>query len=145
MKYFPIKTLIIFLALMPAVYVTGVFLLEQHVQTQYASDIENLYIGDTQPLLEGRVRLKDAVSTNVEAYLRGRKLNPLGIKADVLVLSGNQVMIYPAFPDSDAEVLNPLPREQIASNNFRLMNEGLSVRVDVSLARGSFLDIGIIG
>lgn len=145
MKYFPIKTLIIFLVLMPAVYITGVFLLEHHVQKQYASDIENLYIGDTKPLLEGSVRLKDAVAANIEAYLRGRKLNPLGIKADVLVLSGNQVMIYPAFPDSDAEALNPLPQEQIASNNFRLMNEGLSVRVNVSLARGSFLDIGIIG
>jgi len=145
MKYFPIKTLIIFLVLMPAVYITGVFLLEHHVQKQYASDIENLYIGDTQPLLEGRIRLKDAVAANIDTYLRDRKLNPLGIKADVLVLAGNQIMIYPAFPESDAEALNPLSQEQIASNNFRLMNEGLSVRVDVSLARGSFLDIGIIG
>lgn len=143
MRYFPLKTLLILIFLLLAAYISSVGLLESYLQRQYASVIENIYVGDTQPLLEGTARLKDAIAANIDAYLRSRTLTALGIKADVVVMAGNQTMLYPTFPDSDAEALNPPSPREIASDNFTLMNEGLSVRVKVSLARGSVLDIGL--
>ncbi|MFZ5563996.1 MAG: hypothetical protein ACOZBW_08070 [Thermodesulfobacteriota bacterium] len=143
MKYFPLKTLMILVILVPGIYILSVGLLESRVQKRYATAIENLYIGDPQPLLDGTVRLKDAVAANIDTYLRGRVLTALGIRADVTVMAGNQIMLYPAFPESDAEALSPPSPRQIASDNFDQMNAGLSVNVKVSLARGSFLDIGL--
>ncbi|MDY6824847.1 MAG: hypothetical protein SWH68_13780 [Thermodesulfobacteriota bacterium] len=143
MKYFPLKILLVLAVLAPLMYLVAIQTLESVLEHRYNSEIENIYIGDTRPLFEGAVRLSNAVSANIDAYLQKRELIPLGVSLDVMVTAGEDTIIYPAPVASDAEALNPPPPRKIAAENYRLMNRGLSVNLDLFIQRGSVLDIFI--
>ncbi len=141
MKYFPLKILLILIVLVPAAQLAAVYSFETYLEKRCTSEIEERYIGDYRPLLVGAKRLSDVVAENMESYLKGIKWRRWGVIVDVLVTSGGNVIVYPAPAEPDAELLAPPSPSQVASENFRLMEQGLSVRVNVTVPRGSVLDI----
>ncbi|MDY6905920.1 MAG: hypothetical protein SWH61_14685 [Thermodesulfobacteriota bacterium] len=144
MKNFPLKILLLLAVLTPLMDLLAVHALERFLEKQYKSDIENVYIGDPQVLLQGTIRLNNAVSANIDAYLQECELLPLGVRLDVLVTAGEDTIVYPAPATSDAETLNPPSSRDIAAENYRLMNKGLSVQLDLFIQRGSILDVLIL-
>ncbi|MCP4105432.1 MAG: hypothetical protein GY749_07835, partial [Desulfobacteraceae bacterium] len=74
MKYFSFKILILCMLLPPVLYIFSVqYLLQKiyidnHLKNRFASEIEDIYIGDTRLLFEGNMRLKDAVKNNIEMW-----------------------------------------------------------------------------
>ncbi len=141
MKHLPLKILILCIIFPPVFHLGAVQSLEKYLTDTYKAEIENIYTGETRILFEGNVRLKDAVNNNIDNYLQQSALAPWGVKPNVLVTTKKGAIIYPSFEEEDS--LLPPTREQIASENYRLMREGMKVQVDVSLERSSFLVISI--
>jgi FtsZ-binding cell division protein ZapB len=128
MKYFPLKILLLLVVLMLAAHFTTVHLLERYLVYRYTREIENIYIGDTAPLFAGRLSLNEAVGRNIETFLQKRSLVLLGAVVDVRVTSGD-TWVYPAPISLDEDMTGPLSAAEVAAENYRLMNQGLSVTV----------------
>jgi DNA repair exonuclease SbcCD ATPase subunit len=146
MKHIAFRIIVLCVLLPPVCYGFTIQGLEYYLGRQYTRDVEQVCIGETAPLFQGSVRLKDAVSANVNRYLKQQKLLSWGVKATVWVTSGAGVVLYPA-PIEASEAL-PLPNEalEIASENYALLNEGrVSATVDVKLGFGRLLPNMILG
>ena len=138
MKFFSLKILILCILLPPVLYIFSVQSIEQHLKSRYLNEIENIYLGDTRPLFEGSVRLKDAINRNINHYLQNDVLIRWGVKVIVTVTSKKGTVLYPA-PVTDSTSLLPNDPIQIASDNYKLMDEGLVVDADVVIEPNTFL------
>jgi hypothetical protein len=138
LKFFSLKILILCILLPPILYIFSVQSIERHLKNRYLNEIENIYLGDTRPLFEGSVRLKDDINRNINRYLQNNVLISLGVKVIVTVTSKKGTILYPAPVNNNTSILqnNPI---QIASDNYKLMDEGLVVDVDVVIEPNTFL------
>jgi len=84
MKHFSFKIVILCLLLPPVLYMFSAWLIESNLKTKYPGRIEEIYIGDTQPLFEGSVRLQDAICKNIDQYLQNDFWISWGINLNLL-------------------------------------------------------------
>ena len=59
----------------PVLYTATAYFLEGRLQDICQSEIEEVYIGDAQPLLDGSARLRDVVNRNIDQYLQRHYLH----------------------------------------------------------------------
>jgi hypothetical protein len=95
MRFLSFKIIAIAILLPAAMYNLSAYFLERYPESRYTRAIEDRFIGDVGPLLEGSVRLKDAVKKNINGYLRTRTLIALGAKVKVTVSSKSGTILYP--------------------------------------------------
>lgn len=145
MKFLSLRILILCILLPPVLYIFSVQSLEKHLKSRYATEIEDSYLKDTRPLLEGSIRLQDAINSNINRYLQSKTLIPLGVKVAITVTSKQNRILYPAVVDANETTLLPNDAMQIASDNYKLMNEGLKVNVDLVLEHNTLLTNAILG
>jgi hypothetical protein len=138
MKFFSFKILLLCILLPPLLYIYTVQLLEKELNRRYFNDIEQIYIGDTEPLFEGSIRLKDAVTRHIEAYLKSRRLIAMGAKVDVTVTSRDGRILFPPMFEEENTSLVSEPMD-IAAENYRLLRQGLLVKVRVTLEYNTLL------
>jgi len=69
--------------------------LEHYLNDKYLRETENIYLGDTRTLFDGTVRLKDAVTENIDRYLQKKTLLSWGVKAQVTVTTKRGTIIPP--------------------------------------------------
>jgi len=139
LKFFSFKILILCILLPPVLYIVSVLSIERHLKSRYAEEIEDVYMGDTQPLFSGDVTLKDAINKNIDQYLQSKIMILWGVKANITVTTKHNTILYPeVFDDEEDSLLQPDPM-QVAADNFKLMNEGLVINVDLKLEHNTFL------
>lgn len=144
MKFLSFKIFILCILLPPVLYVFSILSIEKHLNKKYASEIGDIYTGDTRPLFNGNVRLKDAINKNIDTYLQRQAMISWGVKANVSVTTKRGTILYPAvFDEEEASLLQPDPMK-IAANNYNLMNEGLMSNVNVVLEHNTFLSNTIL-
>jgi len=144
LKYLSFKIFILCILLPPIFYIFSMQTMESHLKGRYAKEIEDLYTGDTRPLFDGSVRLKDAINNNINRYLQSKAILSWGVKAKVTVTTKKNTILYPAvFNDEENSILphNPM---QVAADNYNLMNEGLVVDVDLILEHNTLLSNTIL-
>ncbi len=136
MKYFSLKILILCILLPPVLYIFSIQLIESHLQNKYLHEIEDIYTGDTSPLFDGSICLKDAVTDNIDLYLQKSRLIPWGIKVNVTIVTKSGTLLYPAIIDKKH---SPFPSDpvQIATDNYNLFNEGIVVSVDLKVGHNT--------
>ena len=144
MKYFSLKILILCILLPPLLYVFTVISLENSLGEKYLKEVEDIYIGDTLPLFDGSVKLKDAIHDNIDLYLQNKKLISWGLKVNVSVITKQGKTLYPAVFDKDETSFLPRDPMAIAADNYRLINDGVGVKVDVTLEHNTWLSYFII-
>jgi len=145
LKFLSLKILILCILLPPVLYIFSVQSVERHLRNRFANEIEDIYLGNTRSLFEGSVRLKDAINRNINRYLQSKALIPLGVKVTITVTSKQNTILYPAVVDDKDVSLLPNDSMQIASDNYKLMNEGLAVNVDLVVEHNTLLTNGILG
>jgi len=145
LKFLSLKILILCILLPPVLYIFSVQSVERHLKNRFANEIEDIYLGNTRSLFEGSVRLKDAINRNINRYLQSKALIPLGVKVTITVTSKQNTILYPAVVDDKDVSLLPNDSMQIASDNYKLMNEGLAVNVDLVVEHNTLLTNGILG
>jgi len=145
LKFLSLKIMILCILLPPVLYIFSVQSVERHLKNRFANEIEDIYLGNTRSLFEGSVRLKDAINRNINRYLQSKALIPLGVKVTITVTSKQNTILYPAVVDDKDVSLLPNDSMQIASDNYKLMNEGLAVNVDLVVEHNTLLTNGILG
>lgn len=145
MKFLSLRILILCILLPPVLYIFSVQSIERHLKGRYANEIEDFYLEDTRPLFEGSIRLKDAINNNINRYIQSKALIALGVKVAITVTSKQNTILYPAVVDAKEASLLPNDAMEIASDNYKLMNEGLVVNVDLVLEHNSLLTNAILG
>lgn len=145
MRFFSIKILILCILLPPLLYLLTVFVLEGQLQERLARGIEEACTGDPQPLLDGSVRLRDAVRDNVEAYLRTAPMVRYGVSVRVQVSTRAGTLLYPAPFDESGDLHSAPNLMRVAQENFTLLSEGLVAQVEARLEHNRLLSNGILG
>ena len=139
MKFLSLKILILCILLPPILYIVSLQSIESHLNRRYAKEIGDSYTGDTRPLFDGSVRLKDAINNNIDRYLQSKAILSLGIKAKVTVATKQNTILYPAVFNDEEGDIPPSAPIQVAADNYNLMNEGLVVNVDLILEHNTLL------
>jgi hypothetical protein len=122
MRHFSVTLLVLCMLLPPVMYLATVDVLEQQVQARFTRAIEDTSTGDPQPLLEGSVRLRDVLRTNIDAFLRASALVRSGVAARVSVTTRGGTLLYPYPYDEDPGVLEPANPAAVARENFALLS-----------------------
>ncbi|MBU1168505.1 MAG: hypothetical protein KKD44_02975 [Proteobacteria bacterium] len=139
MRYFPFKMLLLCIFLPPFLYISSAKWVERALESNYTQSIEKTCTGDIKPLLDGRSRLKDVLNKNIDGFLTSRNPILMDIRTTVMVSTKKGQLLYPQSFDEDSSLLNSSEPLRIAENNFKLLNEGLSVKVTVNLDPNSYL------
>jgi hypothetical protein len=145
MRFFSIKILVLCILMPPLLYLLTVFVLERQLQERYARGIEETCTGDPQLLLDGSLRLRDAVRDNVEAYLRSSAVLRHGVSMRVRVSTQGGRVLYPAPFEDAADVHTVADPMRVAQDNFNLLSEGIVVRVEARLEHNRLLSNTILG
>src|SRR6056297_3366220 len=94
-KYFPFKILILCILLPPVLYILTIQVLETHLETSVKNALEEIYIGDSAPLLDGTLEIEQAVARNINAFLQQKNLQTWGIQTRVSVTTRQGTLLYP--------------------------------------------------
>ncbi len=62
LKFLSFKIFILCILLPTIFYIFSIQSIESHLKRRYTKEIEDIYTGDTRPLFDGSMRLKDARS-----------------------------------------------------------------------------------
>ena len=144
MKYLSLKIVILCILLPSALYIFSVQSLETHLKNRYTSEIEDIYTGDTHPLFQGSISLKDSIDKNINRYLQSKSLISWGVDLKITVTTKKGTILFPAFFESDeTSLLQPDPI-QIATENYNLMHEGLILNVDLKVGHNILLSNTIL-
>ena len=139
MRLISLRLLALCIVLPPALYILSIQGVESYARRSYNRQIEAVLIGDAHPLLDGRVRLEERVAANIHSFVRNRRLPHWGLQLWIHVTTQAGRMIYPA-----PGVINPLdlvPEDPAATaaDNYRLLQEGLKVDLDLRLPYNTLL------
>jgi hypothetical protein len=119
----------------PILYLATVTWVENSLAGRYEKQIEKICTGDMSRLLEGNVSLKDALYENVESFLDKRSGFEKKIKVVVTIWSKQGQILYPSGFNEDQPTL--LGQNQshlnLAEDNFKILNEGLDIKVSATL------------
>lgn len=138
MKYFSFKILILCIILPSVIYIVTVLSLERHFKAKYVEEIEDIYTGDTRPLFDGSITLKDAINKNIDFYLKKKALVAWGVNVNITVVTKHGTLLYPSIFEEEASFL-PADPMQVAADNYQLMTEGPVINIDVKLEHNALL------
>ncbi len=141
MKYFPLKTALFCILFTPLLYTAILGGLESFLGPVYQQKAENRLIGDSSVLLDGTIRVQDAVGQNIHTLLDTDFLiNFFELEVDILVTGKGGVVLFPLF--EPPEIGDNVGRYTwdaavIAGQNYELLDKGLNVKVIVRLDHGT--------
>jgi regulator of replication initiation timing len=140
---------ILFFAILlpPTLYVLTIQGLETFFQSRERVKLERLLIQDYAAILEGRRTVKEEVARNVADYLRHDLKFKLGVRTNVLVRTNGGRTIYPAEASTPLGELGaemelwqgPVHYVEIAAENYRVLDEGLVLAMDIKIKHNSWL------
>lgn len=128
----------------PVLYIFTLQLMENQLQKRYTDEIEDIYIGDTKPLFNGRISLKGAIKKNIDQYLLNQILPRWGADLRVVVTTNHETMLYPDFSGEDDDSMLVQDPMRLATENYNLLNEGLKIIVELEIQHNTLISNTII-
>ncbi|MCU0595753.1 MAG: hypothetical protein MUC98_09875 [Desulfobacterota bacterium] len=156
MKNFPFKILFLCIFLPPVCYILTLNGLEKYLGGRETERVQDLMIRDEQALYEGRHTLKEEINRNIGRYLSEDFKHKIGIRTEILVKTGDDRILYPSQTKLDtgspyqeergfAETgLESLRYTEVASENYRLLSEGLALDVNLQIGQNTWLANSIL-
>ena len=149
MNFFPIKTAILCLILTPVLYIATVTGCQNKLHTFYLHQIQNTFIANSTPLLNGTARIEQQIADNIQNLTDHDFLLRKGwIVLDIQIVTEEGKIIYPTFINPDdkqsSEPAAYLDTQQIAQENYEILNSGLKPTVRLYLSHGSPLANAIL-
>jgi len=155
MNYISFRIIFICIFLPPILYIFSVQVLEGYLQNSREKDVKNVIIQDYEALYDGRYSIKEEVHNNIDHFLKNDTLQTLGVMTKIVVTSKKGELLYPyyweegdiyfnkqrEFGGDTSESLNYI---KIAEKNFKILNDGLTVSVDVKVKHNSWLTNSIL-
>lgn len=156
MKNFPFKILFLCIFLPPVCYILTLNGLERYLGKGETERVQELMVQDQQALYEGRHTIKEDINRNIGRYLTHDFKHKIGIKTEVLVKTRDDRILYPSQTKLDttspfqeergfAETgLESLRYTEVASENYRILNEGLVLDVNLQIGQNTWLSNSIL-
>jgi len=152
LKPFPYKTLFLCIFLPPICYILSINGLEQYLQKRETAKVRTLLIQNLEALYQGRYTVKDEVNGNIAAYLGHGLKYRVGVRTNILVKTKDDRILFPsrnaAEPAGDVDFAgqqtDSLRYHEVASENYRILSEGLALSVGVQIRHNSWLSNGIL-
>ena len=156
MKNFPFKILFLCIFLPPVCYILTLNGLEKYLVKRETERVQDLMIQNQQELFEGRHTIKEEINRNIGRYLSDDFKHKIGIKTEILVRTRDDRILYPSQTKLDttspfqeeggfAETgLESLRYTEVASENYRILNEGLVLDVDLEIGQNTWLANSIL-
>jgi len=143
MKFFPIKVAIVCLLATPILYTITLISSEKYLTGRYSTQIQNILIGDSKPLLDGSLSLEEQIAKNIQRFLKqDRIVKRTGLDLNILVTTSQGKILYPVYSDVNPpiqEINGGEDAQILAKKNFELLNNGLDIQIEAKLDHGSFL------
>lgn len=124
-------------------YLLTVQIMERQVEEHITRKIEETYTGDPQTLIDGSVRLDNALEININRYLANSFLVQNGFAVRVSVATSSGKLIYPPTIEN-LETGSSDPRN-IAMENFAMLSAGLTVHVEAMLEHNRLISNSVLG
>jgi hypothetical protein len=154
-KRFPFKILLVSILLPPICYILTLQVLENYFHKHEESQLNQILIQNDEALYEGRYTVKEEINRNIEEYLSRCFKYKLGVKIDILVKTKDDRILYPSqfemdhknfketdgFSEFQAENLNYV---EVSVENYKILNEGLTLLVNVEIKYYGLLSSSII-
>ena len=118
---------------LPLMYLGTLRLLEEYLHNRYAYELENTFLGDSQRLFDGAVRLQDAVTQNVESFIRSKKWIGRGLRINVTIATAGGRILYPAVFSRDTEDSIAPDAVAIAAENYSLLQKTPVLTLDTTI------------
>jgi DNA repair exonuclease SbcCD ATPase subunit len=152
MKLLPFRILFLSILLPPTLYVLTIQGLESFFHARERARLNQILIQDYAGILEGRRTVKEEVARNVAEYLRHDFKFKLGVRTNILVRTKGGQTLYPAEASTELGELGigtgsnraPLHFVDIAAENYRILDEGLLLTMDIKVKYNSWLSYGIL-
>jgi hypothetical protein len=144
MKHLPFKILVLCVLLPPLLFIFTVQSLEKYFKQRCTYEIQSIYTGDARQLLDGSVKLREAIHKNVVRYLKNQRVTAFGLKLTVTVTTQGGTLLFPAAFDQANDDLDKVEAITVARDNYRLLNDGLVLKVDAKIEYNSFISIAIL-
>jgi len=154
MNYISFRIIFICIFLPPILYIFSVQVLEGYLQNSREKDVKNGIIQDYEALYDGRYSIKEEIHNNIDSFLENDTLQILGVMTKIVVTSKKGELLYPYYWEEgdmpfntqrefggNSESLNYIT---IAEKNFQILNDGLTVSVDVKVKHNSWLTNSIL-
>jgi len=145
MKFLSLKILILCILLPPVLYILTLRSIESGFEKRYTKQVEDSYVGDTRPLLDGSLKIQDVIRDNIDRFLENNRLRFWGLAVVVTVTTEKGALVYPAAFDLEEQTAESKDPMVVAAENYQLMRKGLFVHVDVELEHNTLLSNFILG
>ena len=149
MRRFPYRMLFVCIFLPPIFYMLTINVLEGYLKRKVTQNLNQVIIHDYEALYEGRYTIKEEITRNVNKYLVDRKyLYILGVRTGIQITADNN-FLYPSQYKKDLKETITEPTENInytdvAAENFKILNEGMILSVDIRIKHNSWLANSIL-
>src|SRR3989339_813167 len=105
MKFFPIKVAIVCLLATPILYTITLISSEKYLTGRYSTQIQNILIGDSKPLLDGSLPLEEQIAKNIQRFLKqDRIVKMTGLDLNILVTTSQGKILYPVYSDVNSPI-----------------------------------------
>ncbi|MBN2059062.1 MAG: hypothetical protein JW882_01485, partial [Deltaproteobacteria bacterium] len=146
MRNFPYKAIFICIFSPPVLYMITLLMLEGYLQKRETSRLNEIIIQNPQYLYDGQVTVQDEINRNVGEYLAQSILYKIGVRIHILIKTRDDRVLYPtsfqtSFQDIPAKTLD---YTEVAAENYRILNKGLILTVDVNIRHNSWLSNSIL-
>jgi hypothetical protein len=130
-------------------------LLEGYFQRTETAELNRVMVRSYEALYEGRYPVKEEVNRNLREYLSKSLKHTLGIQLNILVKTRDDRLLFPLhgkkeFQDPEGEgdfseiPLNTLNYMEVAADNYKILNEGLTLSLDVQIRHNSWLSNSVL-
>jgi hypothetical protein len=156
MKNFPFKILFLCIFLPPVCYILTLNGLEKYLGKRETERVQDLMVQDPQALYEGRHTIKEEINRNIGRHLSDDFEHKIGIKTEILVKTRDDRILYPSQTKVDTTSpfqeekgfsetgLESLRYTEVASENFRVLSEGLALDVNLQIGQNTWLANSIL-
>jgi hypothetical protein len=156
LKNFPFKILFLCIFLPPVCYILTLNGLEKYLGERETERVQDLMIGDQQVLYEGRHTIKEEINRNIRRYLSDDFKHKIGIKTEILIKTKDDRILYPSQAKLDTALpfqeekgfaetgLESLRYTEVASENYRILSEGLVLDVNLQIGQNTWLANSIL-
>ncbi|WDP90730.1 MAG: hypothetical protein HUN04_13905 [Desulfobacter sp.] len=143
MRFFPIKIAILCLLLTPVFYIVTLAGCDHALEKSYTRKIQNIFIGNADDLLNGRMPLEEQVAKNIQNFLDQDFLTArAGLNLDIRIITAKGKIIYPIYIGTDFPAASPAVQydaQLIADKNLKILNEDLQVKISLNLDHGALI------
>lgn len=139
MRYLSFRILAICILYPPILYIFGTQYAESHLTGYYQQQVEQIAVGDVQPLFAGTADIEAVVPRNIQRFLEHQPLTRWGLDLKITVSSrGGRMLFPPPYGEFDPK-LSPTDPIDLAAANYEVLEQGLSVSVEAELPHNRLL------